>query len=63
MDIIHQIYPSSSKGHKFILVAIDYFSKWVKAKTLKDITQNEIFDFVEEKILQRFGISKTIYTN
>ena len=35
MDLIRKIYPSSSKGHNFILVAIDYFTKWVKAVTLK----------------------------
>ena len=35
MDLIRKIYPASSKGHNFILVAIDYFTKWVKAVTLK----------------------------
>jgi hypothetical protein len=29
IDIIGQIFPSSSKGHKFIMVAADYFTKWV----------------------------------
>jgi hypothetical protein len=30
INLIGQIYPPSSKGHKFILVATDYFTKWVK---------------------------------
>ena len=30
MDIIGQINPPLLNGHKFILVAIDYFSKWVE---------------------------------
>jgi len=29
IDLIGQIYQPSSKGHKFILVATDYFTKWV----------------------------------
>jgi len=35
IDIIGQIYPPSSKGHKFILVATNYFTKWVEAIPLK----------------------------
>ena len=31
IDMIGQINPPSSKGHKFILVATDYFTKWVEA--------------------------------
>ena len=30
IDLIGQIYPPSSKNHKFILVATDYFTKWVE---------------------------------
>lgn len=26
-------HPSSAKGHKYIIVFIDYFSKWAKAMT------------------------------
>ena len=55
-----QINPPSSKGHKFILVAVDYFTKWVKAKALKEVIHNEVIDFVEEQILQKFGIPESL---
>ena len=35
MDLIRKIHPVSSKGHSFILVATDYFTKWVEAVPLK----------------------------
>ncbi|RVW59361.1 hypothetical protein CK203_109351 [Vitis vinifera] len=31
IDIIGKISPKSSSGHEYILVAIDYFTKWVEA--------------------------------
>ena len=35
MDLIGKIYLASSKGHNFILVTTDYFTKWVEAEPLK----------------------------
>jgi hypothetical protein len=35
IDLIGQINPPSSKGHKFVLLATDYFNKWVEAIPLK----------------------------
>ncbi|PKI58267.1 hypothetical protein CRG98_021349, partial [Punica granatum] len=34
MDVIGLINPKASNGHLFILVAIDYFTKWIEAITL-----------------------------
>ena len=31
IDMIGRIEPKDSNGHRFILVAIDYFTKWVEA--------------------------------
>ena len=52
-----------SKGHKFILVAIDYFTKWVEAIPLKMVTSMNMIDSVKEHIVYRFGIPQTITTN
>jgi hypothetical protein len=30
LDIVGQIHPTSSKGHQFVLVATDYFTKWTE---------------------------------
>lgn len=37
MDVIDKIHPSSSRGHDFILVATDYFTKWVEAAAFKNV--------------------------
>ena len=63
LDLIGQIFPASSKGHKYILVAIDYFTKWVEAIPLKEVNQKDIIDFIEEHIIFRFGIPETLTTD
>ncbi|KAM2298876.1 hypothetical protein ACFXTI_000795 [Malus domestica] len=60
MDFIGQIYPACSKGHTFIIVATDYFTKWVEASTVKSITSAAVKSFIETKILYRFGVPETI---
>jgi hypothetical protein len=50
IDLIGQIYPPSSKGHKFILVATDYFSKCVEVIPLKKVTSANMIDFIKEHI-------------
>jgi hypothetical protein len=37
LDFIGQIHPPSSKGHHFMLVAMDYFTKWTKVVPLKNM--------------------------
>ncbi|XP_070032744.1 uncharacterized protein [Nicotiana tomentosiformis] len=63
MDIIGPIDPKASNGHKFILIAIDYFTKWVEAVTFKVVTKKAMVDFVHTNIICRFGIPKTIITD
>ncbi|XP_019244605.1 PREDICTED: uncharacterized protein LOC109224483 [Nicotiana attenuata] len=61
MDVIGPIEPKS--WHRFILVAIDYFTKWVEAVTFKAVTKKAIVDFVHSDIICLFGIPKTIITD
>jgi hypothetical protein len=59
LDFVGEIHPSSSKGHIFVLVATDYFSKWTEAVLLKIMTHKEVISFVLEHIVHRFGIPQT----
>jgi hypothetical protein len=63
LDFVGQIHPSSSKGHQFVLVAIDYFTKWTEAVLLKNMTHKEVIYFILEHIVHRFGIPQTLTTN
>jgi hypothetical protein len=38
LDFVGQIHPASSKGHRFVLIATYYFTKWTEVVPLKNIT-------------------------
>ena len=63
MDLIGKIYPASSKGHNFILVATKYFTKWVEAVPLKKVEHKDVIQFIKEQIIHRFGIPQSITTD
>ncbi|GJW10872.1 reverse transcriptase domain-containing protein [Tanacetum coccineum] len=48
---------------KFLIVAIDYFTKWIEAKPLATITGNQIKKFVWDNIVYRFGLPGEIISN
>ncbi|XP_071727790.1 uncharacterized protein [Rutidosis leptorrhynchoides] len=49
-------FPAGAGNVKFLIVAIDYFTKWVEAKALCTITGVQVRNFVWEHIVCRFGI-------
>ena len=48
---------------KFIIVAVDYVSKWVEAITLANNEGNTITAFLEKKILSRLGTPRDIISD
>ena len=46
-----------------MLVATNYFTKWIEAVPLKMVTSKNMVDFVKEHIVYRFGIPQTITTD
>ncbi|XP_071918861.1 uncharacterized protein [Coffea arabica] len=42
MDVIGAIDPPASNGHRFILVAIEYFTKWVEVASYKHVTKKVV---------------------
>ncbi|XP_021996221.1 uncharacterized protein LOC110893418 [Helianthus annuus] len=62
MDIVGP-FPPAKGGVKFLLVAIDYFTKWPEVKPLAKITSKQIIDFVWENIICRYGLPGVLVTD
>ncbi len=55
-DFIGPIKPTSRYiGNQYIIVAIDYITKWVEAKALQDNMAKNIVKFIYEQIITNFG--------
>ncbi|XP_015159604.1 uncharacterized protein [Solanum tuberosum] len=62
-DVIGPIEPAASNGHRFILVAINYFTKWVETASYKSVVKKVIADFVRNNLICRFGVPESIITD
>ena len=56
MDVVGPISPPLSKKHQFILAITDYFSKWAKAISLKEVKISDVIKFVKHHVIYRFGV-------
>ena len=55
--------PPSARGHHYIIVVVDYFTKWVEAMpTFKDDGETATL-FLFNQIIARFGVLREIVTN
>ncbi|GJV05049.1 reverse transcriptase domain-containing protein [Tanacetum coccineum] len=56
-------FPEGPGKVKFLIVAIDYFTKWIEAKPVATITGNQIKKFVWDNIICRFGLPGEIISD
>ncbi|CAJ2636298.1 unnamed protein product [Trifolium pratense] len=49
--------------NRYLIVAVDYFTKWVEAEPLFDITSLRILRFFKRNVLARFGIPQVVVTD
>ncbi|WKA08774.1 hypothetical protein VitviT2T_026467 [Vitis vinifera] len=56
IDIIRKISSKSSSGHEFILVAIDYFTKWVEVASYARLTSAGVASFIRSRIICRYEV-------
>ena len=47
IDMNGMIEPKASNGHRFILVAIDYFTKWVEDASYANVTKQVVVRFIK----------------
>ena len=62
MDIVSPL-PVTIAHKKFLLIAIDYFDKWVEVEAYASIKDKNVSKFFWKNIVCRFGIPQAIIVN
>ena len=61
MDFIGPIDPPSNVK-SYILVCIDYLTKWVEVKAMKHAHDEKVVEFLYEEIFTRYSVPKELVT-
>ncbi|KAL2235781.1 UNVERIFIED_CONTAM: hypothetical protein Sindi_1310300 [Sesamum indicum] len=56
-------FPPARAQKKFIIVAVEYFSKWVKAEAVAKIAEGELINYIWNNIICRFVIPRIIVSD
>jgi hypothetical protein len=59
LDLLGPLLPVQG-NLKYVVVAVEYFSKWIEAKPLATITSATVQKFLRQNIVCRFGVPKPI---
>jgi hypothetical protein len=62
IDIVGPL-PVTERLNRYIVVAMDYFTKWPEARALKEATADEVSKFIYEEIICRHGCPNKILTD
>ena len=56
-------FPLGKKQLRYLIVAIDYFTKWVEAELVMMIIEDKVTSFVWKNIICRFGVLHVIISD
>ena len=54
------LFPTAIRQLKFLVVGIDYFTKWVETKALATIMEKNVRNFVWRNIIYRYRIRRVL---
>lgn len=63
IDVVGPMPQKATNGHLYIIMAIDYFIKWVKAVSLSVVTMKNTTKFIWRDIICRYGVPSKIITD
>ena len=61
--MIGEIRPNASNEYRFIVVAVDYFSKWVEAESFRNVTAKQMAKFIAQNLICRYGMLHHVVTD
>ena len=56
-------FPLGMKQLRFLILAIDYFTKWVEVELVTTITEAKVTSFVWKNIICKFGVLHVIISD
>src|SRR6266498_26041 len=62
VDIVEPL-PITREGNRYIVVAMDYFSRWPEVRPLKIANVDTVVTFLYKKIICRFGASRILQSD
>ncbi len=55
--------PETKSGNRYVLVAIDHYSKWCEAKAVADHGAKTAARFLEDEVICRYGVPRFVLTD
>ncbi|MDW3502811.1 hypothetical protein NQ272_27010, partial [Escherichia coli] len=62
MEFIGPINPPSKKK-QYIIVCIDYLTKWAETKSIKAATEEKVAEFLRENVFYKFQYPRELVTD
>ncbi|XP_073064122.1 uncharacterized protein [Primulina eburnea] len=62
MDLVGP-FPPAMRQRKFLIVVVDYFTKWVEAEPLAKISEKDVIGFLWKNVVCRFGIPRALISD
>ena len=62
IDLVGSL-PTTRGRLKYLAVAVDYFTKWVEAEPLIDMTYDKVYQFIWKNIICRYGLPHAFITD
>jgi hypothetical protein len=60
LDFVGEFKDNSSNGYQWILTTTNYFTRWVEYVPTKKATEEVVMNFLEDRIITRFGVPSKI---
>ena len=62
LDIVGPL-PQAERNKRYLIMATDYFTKWVEAEPLSRIRESDAQKFVWKSVVTRFGVPRALISN